>query len=71
MEIKLTYNIVLVLGVFKRVILLHVNYTIIRQLKRNIYRKEKSYIILPPEGTHVHPWWMHVDVWKNQYNIVK
>ena len=22
-------------------------------------------------GTHVHPWWIHVDVWKNQYNIVK
>ena len=21
-------------------------------------------------GTHVHPWWIHVDVWKNQYNIV-
>ena len=22
-------------------------------------------------GTHVHPWWMHADVWQNQYNIVK
>ena len=22
-------------------------------------------------GTSVHPWWMHVDVWQNQYNIVK
>ena len=22
-------------------------------------------------GTHVHPWWIHVDVWQNQYNIVK
>ena len=22
-------------------------------------------------GTHVHPWQMHVDVWQNQYNIVK
>jgi len=21
--------------------------------------------------THVHPWWIHVDVWQNQYNIVK
>ena len=21
-------------------------------------------------GTHVHPWWVHVDVWQNQYNIV-
>ena len=20
---------------------------------------------------HVHPWWIHVDVWQNQYNIVK
>ena len=19
-------------------------------------------------GTHVHPWWIHVDVWQNQYN---
>ena len=22
-------------------------------------------------GTQVHPWWIHVDVWQNQYNIVK
>ena len=22
-------------------------------------------------GTHVHPWRIHVDVWQNQYNIVK
>jgi len=22
-------------------------------------------------GTHVYLWWIHVDVWKNQYNIVK
>ena len=22
-------------------------------------------------GTHVHPGWTHVDVWQNQYNIVK
>ena len=22
-------------------------------------------------GTHVHPWWIHVNVWQNQYNIVK
>ena len=22
-------------------------------------------------GARVHPWWMHVDVWQNQYNIVK
>ena len=21
--------------------------------------------------THVHPWRIHVDVWQNQYNIVK
>ena len=20
-------------------------------------------------GTRVHPWWIHVDVWQNQYNI--
>jgi len=22
-------------------------------------------------GTHVHLWWIRVDVWQNQYNIVK
>ena len=22
-------------------------------------------------GTRVQPWWIHVDVWQNQYNIVK
>ena len=22
-------------------------------------------------GTHVHPWLIHVDVWKNQYSIAK
>ena len=22
-------------------------------------------------GTHVHPWWIHVDVWQSQCNIVK
>ena len=22
-------------------------------------------------GTRVHPWQVHVDVWQNQYNIVK
>ena len=22
-------------------------------------------------GTHVHPWWIHVNVWQNQYSIVK
>ena len=22
-------------------------------------------------GTHVHPWWIHVNIWQNQYNIVK
>ena len=22
-------------------------------------------------GKRVHPWWIHVDVWQNQYNIVK
>ena len=21
-------------------------------------------------GTRVHPWWIHVDVWQNQYNNV-
>ena len=22
-------------------------------------------------GTHVHLWWIHFDIWQNQYNIVK
>ena len=22
-------------------------------------------------GTHVHPWQIHVDVWQNQYYIIK
>ena len=22
------------------------------------------------DGTRVHPWWIHVDVWQNQYNTV-
>ena len=22
-------------------------------------------------GTHVHLWWIHVNVWQNQYSIVK
>ena len=22
-------------------------------------------------GTHVHPWQIHVNVWQNQYNIIK
>ena len=22
-------------------------------------------------GTHVHPWWIYVNVWQNQYSIVK
>ena len=22
-------------------------------------------------GTHVHPWWIHVNAWQNQYSIVK
>ena len=22
-------------------------------------------------GMHVHPWWIHVNVWQNQYSIVK
>ena len=22
-------------------------------------------------GTHVHSWWIHGNVWQNQYNIVK
>jgi len=26
---------------------------------------------VPGWGTRVHPWRIHVDVWQNQYNIVK
>ena len=22
-------------------------------------------------GTHIHPWLIHINVWQNQYNIVK
>ena len=22
-------------------------------------------------GMHVHPWWIHVNVWQNQYSIVE
>ena len=22
-------------------------------------------------GTYVYPWWIHVDVWQNQYNTVR
>ena len=22
-------------------------------------------------GTRVYPWWIHIDIWQNQYNIVK
>ena len=22
-------------------------------------------------GMHVHPWWIHVNVWQNQYSVVK
>ena len=27
--------------------------------------------VCPAVGTCVHPWWVHVDIWQNQYNIVK
>ena len=27
--------------------------------------------LLKTWGTCVHPWWIHVDVWQSQYNIVK
>ena len=25
----------------------------------------------PGWGTHVYLWWIHFDIWQNQYNIVK
>ena len=36
--------------------------------ERNIQHVQK---LGPGLGTHVHPWRIHVDVWQNQYNIVK
>jgi len=26
---------------------------------------------VPGLGTRVHLWWIHVDIWQNQHNIVK
>ena len=23
------------------------------------------------DGEYIHPWWIHVNVWKNQHNILK
>ena len=37
-----------------------------KTLARLIKKKEES-----GWGTRVHPWRMHVDIWQNQYNIVK
>ena len=37
-----------------------------KTLARLIKKKEES-----GWGTRVHPWWIHVDLWQNQYNIVK
>ena len=31
----------------------------------------ESWSIKKAEGTRVHLWQIHVDVWQNQYNIVK
>ena len=42
-------------------------------LDSNLYTEGK--VTEPNEdfkwGTRVRPWWIHVDVWQNQYNIVK
>ena len=53
----------------------------IGDFKRRMRYKSKwengSYLLLQNQkdksgwGTRVHPWRMHVDVWQNQYNIVK
>ena len=33
--------------------------------------KEESEKVGLKLNTHVHPWWIHVNVWQNQYNTVK
>ena len=35
------------------------------------YREGGGREVQDGEGTRVHPWRIHVDVWQNQYNIVK
>ena len=32
------------------------------------HRVKKSVLYM---GTYAHPWWIHVDVWQNQYSVVK
>ena len=35
------------------------------------YREGGGRGVQDGEQTHVHPWRIHVDVWQNQYNIVR
>ena len=39
--------------------------------KYDSVKRYNIYIKPVAQGTRVHPWWIHVDVWQSQYNIVK
>ena len=32
---------------------------------------KRLYILGSEWGTHVYLWWIHFNIWQNQYNIVK
>ena len=36
-----------------------------------IQRDDMGWEVCSGLGTHIHPWWIHVNVWQNQYSIVK
>ena len=42
-----------------------------RNINNLRYTDDTTLIAESVLGTRVHPWWIHVDVWQNQYNIVK
>ena len=37
------------------------------EIKGNVLEAHSDWDFL----IHVHPWWIHVNVWQNQYSIVK
>ena len=52
----------------------------VMQMGSDLTPKETNFLKLKKErrweggsclGSHVHPWWIHVNVWQNQYSIVK
>ena len=50
--------------------------SILKYILVNIFLKKLSvysnlFILFKKCSTHVHPRWIHIDVWQNQYNIVK